>query len=949
MKKQNNILTFINQIFNTLLVIFLFISCTDETWNNNPQVEEGIPVNIDFQFQTSFIEKVNTRALTDAGEFQVNDLFLLIFDSNGDIKNRYYYDTNALAAFGHRNGTQSNPTNGTITGIKTTSGRSYIYGIANVADNELDGGNIRLKNKLEGVSNLKQLKDITNSLNNDGNIARVSAALLMSGAFQATNASNEDKKEGLCTIPTTNGNISGTLYLRRVDSHIKFNITTGNRITNFEFKSWQVYNVPTSSYLIDQNKQYERTKYANSELQATYTNADKTYTFDFYMQENLKDAIMEAKDGTKLTAYKDREKEEKTESGENTGIYKYVEPNATFVEIKARMNIQPSFGNGLRTADVRYIIHLGGGETDYTNFSSLRNKKYTYNIQINDVNSIIVEVEKDEDNPDARPGVEGDVVDATTSIYTLDSHYNCFNIGFTYENIVDDLSFIVQSPFAPDAIYSVKGQIGTLDNTPMEEGDYKWIQFQRAEGEKVLSKYKADKNNQPLTLYQLKKDMESRGKRGDGVTYYYTIFINEYYYDEAPTAATKISWSDTKHLWKYFVNQDDRKLILFLSPQYSKDGESSYSKASYMFRQRSIQTYYSTETLNEKGNALGMEHINETGVPNWGNASESNLSSQNGFKNTNSYFSNFRYKSWSNYVDYKISANFPYTYQMKDVAAIAECLSRNRDENGNGYIDRDEMKWYLPATDQLISMFLGAKSLPSPLFNDKSISKVSYNDGNNHYLTSDKQKVWAEEGCSFGTAMGKYGDSQYPKLLRCVRNLGMPNSDATTKVVSPAYTYNSSSNVFIMRQLTDQNKRSGKVTSELDFHDNFDDTNRPYKAFQMAKSFIGNQNTNWKVLFDISESHLSKCADLNEGGHKWRSPNQREFMIMFLQDPNFVKDGEYRGFTRTYWKYDKNRHFGLNGDLLFLDGNGGETNYNRTIRCVRDVDVDSKGNIINDN
>ncbi|MCQ5300080.1 hypothetical protein NE644_22010, partial [Blautia wexlerae] len=69
-------------------------------------------------------------------------------------------------------------------------------------------------------------------------------------------------------------------------------------------------------------------------------------------------------------------------------------------------------------------------------------------------------------------------------------------------------------------------------------------------------------------------------------------------------------------------------------------------------------------------------------------------------------------------MNYSISDDYKYTYEMKDVAAIAECLSRNRDENGNGKIDLDELKWYLPATDQLASMFLGAKSLPSPLFDD---------------------------------------------------------------------------------------------------------------------------------------------------------------------------------------------------------------------------------------
>lgn len=946
MKKQNNILSIAKQAICAALAIFWCTACTEDVWEgDNSQVKEGVPVSVNLQFQTTSIEKVNTR-LSDADEFQVNDLYLLIFDSEGEVKNRYYYDTDSLAKLGHINGNQSSPTRGTITNLQTTSGKSYIYGIANVVGNELDRGE-NLRKDLDDITDIAGLKALTTTLNNDGNIARTSASLLMSGAFQAENASNEDKKEGICTIPTQNGSIAGTLKLRRVDSHITFKITTGPKIESFEFKSWQVFNVPTNSYLIDQGTQYVSANYANSGPQGTYNNEvdRRLYSFDFYMQENLKKNIT-ARDDSTLTAYKDREKEYKDGNGKNTGEYKYVEENATFIEIKARMNITPKEGSAFRTADVRYIIHLGGGEKDFANFNSLRNGKYTYNVQINDVESIIVEVENGEDDANARPGVEGDVVDAQTEIFTLDAHYNCFNLGFKYEDIVEQLSFIIQSPFAPDAIYSVKGNIGALENTPKDEGDYKWIKFQRTTGKNVLAKYKEEST---LSLYDLVADMQGWGRAEDGITYYYTVFIDEYFYDEAPTATTKASW--TTPLWKHFVNQEDRKLLLFLNPQYSADGESSYSKATYMFRQKSIQTYYSTETLNAEKNALGMEHINETGAPNWKGVTSGwtwDWSRNNGFYNTYQYFFTLQNSknSWSDYVEYQVSSDFPYTYSIKDVAAIAECLSRNRDEDGDGKIDLDELKWYLPATDQLASMFLGAKSLPTPLFDDKSISNVTYDDGNNHYITSDKQKIWAEEGCSFG-GISDFGDKNYPKRLRCVRNLGMSNSEAKTKtkVVSPAYTYISNDRVFIMKQLTSQNKRPGKATQELAFHDNFDDANRPYEAFQMAKDFINKKSKDkWKPFFDIDASHNSLCKNYEEGGHAWRAPNQREFMIMFLQSVDNVKSGIYNGFTRTHWKYNKARHFGRSNDnLLFLDQND---NYNRTIRCVRDVDVDANGNII---
>lgn len=36
------------------------------------------------------------------------------------------------------------------------------------------------------------------------------------------------------------------------------------------------------------------------------------------------------------------------------------------------------------------------------------------------------------------------------------------------------------------------------------------------------------------------------------------------------------------------------------------------------------------------------------------------------------------------------------------------CLTRNRDNNGNGIIDADEIRWYMPAIKQLVGLWMGA-------------------------------------------------------------------------------------------------------------------------------------------------------------------------------------------------------------------------------------------------
>ena len=301
-----------------------------------------------------------------------------------------------------------------------------------------------------------------------------------------------------------------------------------------------------------------------------------------------------------------------------------------------------------------------------------------------------------------------------------------------------------------------------------------------------------------------------------------------------------------------------------------------------------------------------------------------------------------------------------HTFTITRTSGWSACLSRNRDENGNGTIDPEELKWYLPATDQLTGMFLGAESLITPLFDADShpIGTVTTSgDTRYHYLLSDNRKLWAEEGASFG-------DRTYagaPKEIRCVRNLNLKmnstNASSETTKVGSVFTYDKNTRVFNLAQMDEKNTRGKQGSGELGLHDNFSITNRPYKAFKMAKDFLSAENGLWADHVAITTSlprNHSKCYNYSESGNgngkgKWRTPNQREFMIMYTQNSEFVYDKtqQARGYTRTEWKYNSKRHFGYNAGILFLD----EVNrsYKVALRCVRDVDVDANGNIINDN
>lgn len=95
-----------------------------------------------------------------------------------------------------------------------------------------------------------------------------------------------------------------------------------------------------------------------------------------------------------------------------------------------------------------------------------------------------------------------------------------------------------------------------------------------------------------------------------------------------------------------------------------------------------------------------------------------------------------------------------YQYQHPASTFTARaCYDKNRDEDGNGRIEGEELKWYLPASNQLIGLYIG-----SPL--DASSGQTITEDG------STSAKRWY------------YGLNSYYKTdgsARCVRDIPLPS------------------------------------------------------------------------------------------------------------------------------------------------------------------------------
>ena len=58
------------------------------------------------------------------------------------------------------------------------------------------------------------------------------------------------------------------------------------------------------------------------------------------------------------------------------------------------------------------------------------------------------------------------------------------------------------------------------------------------------------------------------------------------------------------------------------------------------------------------------------------------------------------------------------------------CMSRNRDENGNGRIDADEVKWYLATVDQYKGLWIGEDLLPPAIH---AASHAALSPGSRNY------------------------------------------------------------------------------------------------------------------------------------------------------------------------------------------------------------------------
>lgn len=455
----------------------------------------------------------------------------------------------------------------------------------------------------------------------------------------------------------------------------------------------------------------------------------------------------------------------------------------------------------------------------------------------------------------------------------------------------------------------------------------------------------------------------------------FTAFVNENYYLRHPLTGAK---TDT---WSVMTNKIPREMIIAMSTQTSEDGNSSYSKIHSYISQLAMQTFYNDRVSSL--NAFGIETYNETplrfvfGTP----KSTYDLSDTDGRENQKTLigYSQSGRIDWSSYIDYQNngwtasvgtnrSSHKLSTAAYSVQAAYSACMSRNRDLNGNGWIDEDEIRWFLPSLNEYIRMGIGANGISSAAqlyMGDKTtMTKDDYpssyiTDGSLYYTSSaDSRRVyWAVEKGSYG-AIDSYYDKGTPLPVRCIRNLpangtgtDVSKINGVTSDATYKYYENNSPKLLVFKDRLIPSLYRQRVSGSLNVHNEDDDANSFYDGIFVAENFVRTGNAwqgytytyNFGNIIGYNGRMTNPCSTYSEGRYtnNWRVPNLVELSAMnaaglLTPKPNGYGDNDVAcctQFTNLKVRYG----FGFSTLIYCPGAETNQINNQVLIRCVRDV------------
>ena len=915
-------------------VALLLCSCSEDLFTGGSESNEDVTISLAYSDVSPRDIVVNSRSKTQE-ERHLDNLYIYIFDGNGNLKGY-----KGIEGEDSLNQNTSSSEIQEITGIKTRSGDSYIYAVANISTGlypvETSNGTVE-PNKLpinldeararagEYEFTLDQLKALTfNRIN--PNTIQISSAFLMSGAVQQGKLVN-------ITPAGTIENGGNDIRLSRIVSKVKFTIKekTGDGVTrSFKLDNYSIMNIAMKGTLIgniDGNKKYNisnNTDVSNIEGQTLSVNdVDETGAeyFKAYLPENLQEAQHDVTEQAKR----------EDDGTSDPKVFTNAPDYGTYVVLKGKY--EETKDGSTKTANVTYYVHLGDCSANYNDYNVERNCKYTFNITVAGVDKIIVEAKKEGND---QPGAEGVVMEygKMGKNLTLDSHYEYMVMRF-YKNDIQNLKnnsphigyyyqvYALGKKTKPINVKDIANPETQKHQQKLNGVDTSWIEFAITGRNRSKSIYGNANNGRGTPC-----DYPGKNHTMDIETFLKMLYDNAgndsfWTNGEYIDATCFVSENYYKDLsWDKYVNSVDKRAFYVASKIWvSEDKRSVYAEAQYGLTQHNIQTFYDRSQAGSV-TAYGCETINDEEKPGGGDTGF-DINDQIEGSNGNDY--------WNGRANMKLDIFnngkpvITWDGLKHNISLRIACMSRNRDLNGDGIIQEDEMRWYAPATHQYAGLWIGEEimSTESKLFNKstKILKRGSKGDvGRMVYYSStrDLESFLSEEGMTTGNYDSR--NSPYrPKYVRCVRNL-KSGEIGYGETPDPYYSYNSGTKTVTLDKVDEDALNITGEQGELFDHTERDEGNKPAKKFTIAASL-------WTGSYDYKGTTMTPTPEnvyngkywcygryIENNEKNWRVPNQRELCIMSMvasddaldsacrthfSNMNFRQSWTYRGYRNS--------------------------------------------------
>ena len=904
----------------------------------------------------------------DDNERAVENLRIYIFSkATGNLVGYKYFSKDDLT-FTDDSSQPGYDRTATVSNIPTSTGEVYIYAIANARTSQYKVTDDAILDIDE--SNLSHLTRETflsaTCTRQLGSINPADNRFVMSGFANNGDPVTIARKDGTTqqaeiTSPTDDDHKRVKLY--KILSKNKITVKTEGNVT-FKPEYMEIHNVPQVYGLMRGNN------VAPSGFETFDRIIWSENSYQCYLPANVQTATASP------ASFNDRERNtyDKT-TGKKS--FDNAPENATYVVIHGK------YQGGDYAGDLSYTVHLGDFSHNMSDFSVAANSNYEYTLTIKGVNNFIAESQKNGDDP----GSEGVVIFKGTDILEVDCHYEARVMKFSMSELnqiinVDKYGYIlkIQTAFCETISMIVDGEgriydaaefktqtnptvlttVGA-DGMPVDaskilisgNADFDWVRFVKNTGYyysyytpsqrpgcKVSSShaisdvcaYPGRANTQ--TIFEFLRDLYKAGKEqtasyfnATGSSVYVTCFVDENYYPDKN--------------WTEYVNKSEPRRMYFANELFvSADGQSSFARAKYVVSQKSIWTFYK---LDPALKPFGLESVSEEKVQGVNVVSGTNRLEEP-WDGRASAISNNRNKGF--YASSTKSTGKQDIY--KD--AYKACMSRNRDEDGDGTINENEIKWYLASVDQYKGMWAGEEAFDADARLFKATEsewtdlKTAFdsNGGNNngalkkwHYFTcSHADTFWAEEGCATGT-------DGSATMVRCIRTLAS-NSDG----LESAETYYSYKDDVVELKLNDVALRTPQSGGFQTYFERGKDSNKLYKKFKIASANLSGTYKRNQVISTAKGSGFINASDdvcqkSAEYGGSWRVPNQRELSIMSAVNNETFKNlfscTSFTGVQSGYYKGGTGNEYGfvLAGTQMTVAVGANEDNYG--VRCVMDV------------